>query len=170
LVAPRGDDQRAGDVYASLISSNLERQAERKSSVEQRGLSVISTSGALVTLQFALVAVITGDDSFSFSRPEKAALGTSLLLFVVASVLGLPSNQTQRYPYISSDQLEKFTKPDAWLASSDAAARRVAAAQVSMLRSARKKNGTKAKLLRYAIFVEVAAVAALAACVGLILA
>jgi hypothetical protein len=162
-------DPHAGEVYAALISSNLERQAQRKSSIEQRGLSVISTSGALVTLQFALVAVITGDDSFEFSALEKAALACSLGLFVAASVFGLLSNQTQRYPYISSRQLERFTDRDAWQAPSDEAARRVARAHVNMLQAARQKNAAKAKLLRYAIYLEVGAVAALAACVALIL-
>jgi hypothetical protein len=38
-----------------------------------------------------------------------------------------------------------------------------------MLRAARQKNAAKAKLLRYAIYLEVGAVAALAACVALIL-
>lgn len=122
-MSPSGDPH-AGEVYAELISSNLERQAQRKSSIEQRGLSVISTSGALVTLQFALVAVITGDDSFEFSALEEP---------------------------------------------SDEAARRVARAHVNMLRAARQKNAAKAKLLRYAIYLEVGAVAALAACVALIL-
>jgi hypothetical protein len=168
-VSATNDDRRAGDVYARVIAENLERQSQRKTSIEQRGLSVISTSGALVTLQFALVAVITEGESFSFAGPEKSALGVSLVLFVVASVLGLLSNQTRQYPHISSTQLELLTAAEAWQGSSDDAARRVARAQVQMLRSARRSNGAKARLLRFAIYFEVGGVAALATCVGLIL-
>jgi hypothetical protein len=158
-----------GEVYNELIAEHLERQAKRKASIEQRGLAVISTSGALVTLQFALVAVITDQDSFSLTGPERTVLGLSLLAFVAAAVLGLLTNITRSYAYVSTRQLEELTRPTSWQGSRSEAQRRIARVRVRMLRSARTNNGAKAKLLRYAIATEVAAVAFLAVCVALIL-
>jgi hypothetical protein len=48
----------AGYLYADLVKEELAREQARKTSLEQRGLSVISTSGALVSLLFALLAFV----------------------------------------------------------------------------------------------------------------
>ncbi|HEX8117309.1 MAG TPA: hypothetical protein VF521_08555, partial [Pyrinomonadaceae bacterium] len=45
--------------YGDFIKDELEAQDKRKASFEQRGLAVITTSGALVTLLFALAALST---------------------------------------------------------------------------------------------------------------
>src|SRR6266540_1704964 len=42
--------------YGDFVKDELDAQDKRKSSFEQRGLAVITTSGALVTLLFALAA------------------------------------------------------------------------------------------------------------------
>jgi hypothetical protein len=164
-----GDMGGAGEIYAAVIADNVARQAARKTSLEQRGLSVITTAGALVTLQLALVAAITGADTFKFSAPEKVALGIALALFVAACTLGLLTNQTRKFPHLSSNQLEKYTEPEVWNTSADVARRRIARAQVQILRKTRALNGQKARLLRYAIRLEVGGIAAVAVCVLLIL-
>lgn len=46
-------------VYGEFIKDELEVQDKRKASFEQRGLAVITTSGVLVTLLFALAALST---------------------------------------------------------------------------------------------------------------
>ena len=170
MTSENSADAIAGDVYGDLIVDHFERQAERKASIEQRGLAVISTSAALVTLLFALVAIITGQDSFSLTGVERMVLGLSLALFVVAAVLGLLTNITRTYQYVSTDMLQSLTQPDIWRGSKPEAQRQVARARVHMLRTARRQNGAKAKLLSRAIITEVAAVGALAFCVALILA
>jgi hypothetical protein len=159
----------AGDLYGELIREHFEHQADRKTSLEQRGLAVISTSAALVTLQFALVALVVDRQTLALSGLERAALGASLALFVSAAVLGLLTNMTRSYTYVSTRQLDNLTKKDRWEASPVQARRRIARARVRMLRAARARNRTKAKLLRYAIVSEVAAVAALAICIALIM-
>ena len=44
-------------IYADFIKEQLDAQEARKVSLEQRGLAVITTSGALVTLLFGLTAL-----------------------------------------------------------------------------------------------------------------
>lgn len=160
----------AGDAYGELIADYLRRQDARKASLEQRGLAVISTSATLVTLQFALVAVIIRGDSFVLTAIERIALGCALALLVGAAVLGLLTNITRTYEGVSTRQLERLTRKNSWSGSHSEATRRIAMAQVRILRTARSRNAAKAKLLRYAIVTEVAAVCALAMCVTSILA
>jgi hypothetical protein len=158
----------AGDHYAELILDHFERQAERKASLEQRGLAVTSTAGGLVTLQFAVSTFAIGEGESSLSNTERFALGISLLLFVCAAVLGLLTNTTRSYTYVSTRQLEALTGKELWRASPDDAKRRIARARVSMLRTARQRNHSNADLLRWAIISAFAAVAAPGFCVALI--
>lgn len=45
--------EQAGSAYTNLIDEQLETEQNRRASIEQRGLSVLTTSGTLVTLLFA---------------------------------------------------------------------------------------------------------------------
>src|SRR6266566_6395743 len=66
---------------------------DRKKSLEQRAITVITTSGTLVTLIFALTSVISKGRTFAnIVRAERIPLQTSLWLFVAASVLALVTN------------------------------------------------------------------------------
>ena len=57
----RGDsatkEPKGRAVYGEYIKEQLNAQEARKNSLEQRGLAVITTSGALVTLLFGLTAL-----------------------------------------------------------------------------------------------------------------
>lgn len=123
-----------------------------------------------MTLQFALSAVVLDRGSFELQSMDRIALALSLVLFVAAAVLGLSVNSTRSYTYVSTRQLEELTTKPLWEGSAEAAKRRIARSRVSMLRTARRQNAIKARLLRYAILSEVGAVACLAVGVGLMIA
>ncbi|MGH3026588.1 MAG: hypothetical protein ACRDLR_09095, partial [Gaiellaceae bacterium] len=55
----------AGSVYRSLIDDELARETDRKSSFESRGLQIVSSAGGIVTLLFALAAVVTNLKTFT---------------------------------------------------------------------------------------------------------
>ena len=50
--------QRAGEVYGTLLVSLLSELSARQSSIEQRALAVITTSGVLVSLLAGLSALL----------------------------------------------------------------------------------------------------------------
>lgn len=153
------DERRvAGDLFAAVIEDNLERQQQRKASLEQRGLAVVTTSGTLVTLSFGFVAIAAGDDGADLSGLAGALLASAMAAFILAAVLGLVTNTTRAYSYISTSSLERLCQPRYWAADPVEAARQVAAMQVRSLRVARTNNAAKARLLRWAISVEVLAV------------
>src|SRR5260370_33042441 len=49
-----------GDVYGAYIKSILDNELVRRTGLEARASTVVTTAGTLVTLLFGLVAVITG--------------------------------------------------------------------------------------------------------------
>jgi hypothetical protein len=73
----------AGDAYTALIIEQLAEERSRKTSLEQRGISVITSSGALVTLLFGLAALTTKPQGYQV--PDGATF--SFILALVASSL-----------------------------------------------------------------------------------
>src|SRR5215207_5830795 len=80
-------------LYAKYIDEQTAAQEARKTSLEQRGLAVITTSGALVTLLFGLTALSVRPDS-RFVIPDVAAalLVVALAFFVLAALLAIVTN------------------------------------------------------------------------------
>ena len=59
------------EAYAALIERELDAQEARKASLEQRGLAVITTAGALTSLLFGLAAFST-TGAHAFVLPASA--------------------------------------------------------------------------------------------------
>lgn len=152
----------AGVVYAALVDEQLQEENRRKASFEARGLAVITTSAALVSLLFGLSGVVTQSDSFEFGRTPRSFLILSAALFVAAAVLGLSSNWPLRYQQVEIDNLRQLISEQYWDGEGSIASRRVAAVRVDILARARALNLLKGKLLLVGILLEVLAVLALA--------
>lgn len=156
-------------MYGPLIQSQLVEEASRKTSFEQRGIAVITTSGVLVSVLFGLSAVVTESDAFVLSKPARNCLVLSLTFFILAAVAGIISNWPLRYFQLEVSDLKRFIEPRIWSGSSETAARRIAEAQVVVLDRARRLNLRKGHALLAGIIFEVAAVIALSVAVALIL-
>ena len=167
--ASSAGETAGGNVYAPLIESQLAEEASRKTSFEQRGVAVITTSGVLVSLLFGLAAVVTKSENFVLPIQAKDLLVGSLVLFVLSAVAGIISNWPLRYVQLEVSDLERFTEPKIWSGSSETAARRVAEAQVMVLARARRLNLLKGSALLVGMIFEVAAVISLALAVTFIL-
>src|SRR3989442_1204674 len=82
----------APNSLSDLIKEQLKDERDRKSSIEQRGVAVISTSGALVSLLFGLAAVVTVSKQFVVSDQTKALLILSLPFFLYGPISGIGAN------------------------------------------------------------------------------
>jgi hypothetical protein len=140
-------------VYAALVDQQADEERQRKAGLEARGLALITTSAALVSLLFGLAAVVTDSDSFQLTEASKIFLIASTGFFVFAAVLGLGSNIAN---------LRDLTSEEYWSGDETVASRRVAQVRVSILARARKMNLRKGRLLLAGILVEVLAVLSLA--------
>lgn len=146
--------------YDSLLKEKLASEDSRKASLEQRALAVITTSGALVTLLFGLGALSTKQEAtFDLSNFAASALAVALGLFIVAAALALRTNRPVDYQEVKPEEIESRLKEQPPLSEQDAI-EDIALTRVKELRSAREKNGKKAKLLQWAMSLEVVAVLA----------
>lgn len=152
--------------YEALITGLLSEERDRKTSIEQRGLAVVTSSGTLVTLLFALAALVTEAEGIRLPETSRRLLVAAVVLFVAAGILGIFTNKPLRYAEPGTDWLRKLTVPKVWdYTTAPLAARRAAEARVASIESFRDKNKEKVRLLTAAITAQVIAVSALAVAV-----
>lgn len=151
----------AGPEYASYYETLVKSQDDRKTSLEQRGLAVITTSGTLATLLFGLVALSSKSDNFRLPVQANGPLAIALTAFVCAALVALVTNAPLRYENvrISDPQKELW---DHWDKGKDYALERITATRLNVFRQAQKLNDFKAWLLIVALLFEVVAVVSVA--------
>lgn len=149
--------ERGSSVYADYIKEQLADQDSRKSSIEQRGVAVITTSGTLVSLLFGLVAVLTGIEGYELPDGAKSWLNGAMVAFVVAAIGGIATNLPLFYIGVRADQLDGAVKRR-WNDSLEDAEQRVAATRVKVIARATRLNTIKGFILMGAISAEVIAV------------
>lgn len=156
-------------VLLEYLKDQLARQDARKASLEQRGLAVITTSGALVTLLFGLAALSTGSAA-TFTLPGTASvlLAIAIVLFVLAAVMAILTNVPIGYQEFEAEPFGKKIEA-ALVAPRSEVEGNAAKTNRKILASAQAQNDLKGKLLFWAIVVEVAAVGLVGIAVGIVL-
>lgn len=155
--------------YDELLKDELAAEDARKDSLEARGVAVVTTAGALVTLLFALSALSTKEEAtYELSDFASVVLAIALVLFVGAAIVALLINRPMDYIGAKVDDIDALLKSKS-PSTSEEARTDVAFARLTELRSARAVNGKKANLLLVAMGFEVGAVLAVAVAVVSIL-
>lgn len=143
------------DVYADFVKSLVDAESSRKSSLEQRGIAVITTSGTLVTLLFGLIAVITSSKTFVLPSRVHGWLAGAAILFVLAALLGIVMNVPLFYGEIAITEAELR---ESWGDAPPDAQASVTSVRLKSLAQASKANTRKAWVLVFSVILELIAV------------
>lgn len=120
---------------------------------------MVTSSGTLVSLLFAIGAVATETTDFTLSGPAKVIFSLALVAFAVAGIFGILTNRPDIYEEVDAAWLRKTLAPVAWNYDNVALARRrTSEARVKSLESFRDRNPHKVDLLIKAIASEMVAV------------
>jgi hypothetical protein len=164
-----GEEPTGVEAYADFVADELEAQDKRKTSFEQRGLAVITTSGALVTVLFALAALSTKEaDTFVLPHAARTWLFIGLGLFFFSAVAALLTNAPFIYQAVDAESVRERLREDP-PRKSDAAIKDIAYTRIDALESAKAKNSIKGWALAAAIVLEALAVGCVAVAVTIIL-
>ena len=157
------------EAYGQFVKDELAVQDARKASFEQRGLAVITTSGVLVTLLFALAALST-KRSATFVLPHSARtwLSIALLLFFLSAIAALVTNAPLIYQAVESENIRKRLREKPPRSASEAA-KDVAFTRADALESAKAKNSIKGWALAVAMLFEALAVGCVAVAISIVL-
>lgn len=147
--------EAASDVYADYIKSLVDAEVARKSSLEQRGVGVVTTSGTLVTLLLALVGAITAAKNFALPTSAHGYLAVAVVLFAIAVGIGIFANLPFLYKEAepTADQISGV-----WGYSVAEAEAFVIATRLTILGSYRHANAVKGWLVLLAGLAQLAAV------------
>lgn len=154
----RSWSELAGSAYTSLIDSQLAREDARKTSFEQRGIGVITTSGTIVTLLFGLAALVTKSDAFVLGTWQKIFLGSALVFFFVAAITGILVNKPMTYEEAAPEGLRRLLEEPYWFGRVGIGSRRATEMKIAMLARARRQNDFKGSVLIIALSAEVAGI------------
>jgi hypothetical protein len=155
--------------YAEYLKDQLAAEEKRKASLEQRGLAVISSAGALVTLLFALSALATkAQPTFVLEQGSKTLLFAAVAVFLLCAVAALATNLPVPYKNVSPAAVKRRLR-ETPLRDDEQATRDIALTSVNVLSDAKAKNQAKALVLFAALGLEVIAVALVAVAMGTVI-
>jgi hypothetical protein len=148
---------QAGEVFAEYVKEQIDLEDRRRASLETRGSGVITLSGTLVTLLFAISAVATRSPSFVLAGGLKQRLIWSLVAFAVSSLIAIGTLVPLALHTVDAAQLAPEVRKR-WDGGVDDARKAIAATRISDLASLQRVNTVKSMLLVAAVTVQVAAV------------
>jgi hypothetical protein len=99
------------EVQLQVVGTQLDSERQRKQSLEQRGITIITSAGAIATLIFAVSAFVSkSTNTAKFVRAEALPIKLSIVAFLIAAVLGLGTNLPFRYGGLSARSLLEVYK------------------------------------------------------------
>lgn len=155
------DSPDAPTVFAALVVELVAAEDRRRESLEERGRSVITISGTLVTLLLGLAAVVKSRDSFKVVGAARPQLSFAVIAFVVAALLAIGTYAPQSARVTDPGEMSQLL-PTYWNQDIDFALKKTTATRLEQLKSAQASNDFKAWLLLGAVAAQVAAVVLLA--------
>jgi hypothetical protein len=159
---PTAKVSAAGEVYEKVVEAALASEEDRRKTVEGRGATIVATSTTMLTLVFALTAVVTGKDYAFKDQGAISFLTLALVAFVFAALLAIIVQAFGVKYYVIGDKtLEGLTGELIWHKPEDDARRMWINRQVETIVSLRKGNNRKATLAIWALAFEVSAIALL---------
>lgn len=94
-------------VYADFVLEQLTAEETRKTSLEQRGLAVITSSGVLATLGFGSLALAKRGDHIPLASASAFLLAVGAVALLVAAVLALATNAPLRHRAVNPAALKE---------------------------------------------------------------
>lgn len=134
-------------LHSDAILEELKAERDRRVSLEQRGIAVISLSGLLIAL---LLNASRETSHSTWPIWSTTLLLTALTSLVVAALFGLLCAAPRSYGGVDNPYLEKILM-EYWDEDDPIASRRIGGIRIGMIQTSRRLNRTKAQFLRVAI-------------------
>lgn len=152
-----------------LVQDQLTEERSTKSSVEARAIGVITSSGALATLIFALAALVTKPSAYVLPDLARLVLGATLVAFIGSAVLAIIAARPGAYQEMTVQSLRLAATREAMGSPAEEGESEIASKLVDIIEKAREENGRKVRFLRGAVTLEAVAAVLLAIAVAIVL-
>ncbi len=140
------------------MAQKLADEDARQSSLEQRGLAVITTAGVLTTALFGIATFVNPKSGVGIPASAHLPLTLAMSLLLASSLLAIATNMPLFYESVKTEDL-RLAVTELWGDNPNDAMQRVAATHVKEIASARDRNKWKAWMLVSAMGCEMAGLA-----------
>jgi hypothetical protein len=171
-VPPDSYYKEQGQLYSEFVYEELEGAIRTKSSLEQRGFALISSSGVIVTLLLGLSALaVRPPKQLVAPLPLKLMLAGALLAFVLAAALGLATAMPRRADIVDASALhaEIWESWPGWNSAQQKLSWDLTKRRAAVLEDTQRLNLSRGTLLQIAILCQTAGVTIVAIAVALVL-
>lgn len=152
-----------GDAYSTFIDDELQREYDRKTAIEARGLAIATQSSAFLTLVLAVTALITGKD-YDWSRQGVRGLLVAVAPLALAVLLGFFANASRAYKVANLETLQRMIG-DHWVDHEVDARNSAASQKVETINSLRVGTNRKAGMVVVAFSLQLTSLIGLLATV-----
>jgi MFS family permease len=166
---PRKAFETSESAITSLIQDQLLQERALKDSLESRAGAVIASAGTLVTLLFALVALVTKSQQYALPLASRFLIGVALVAFLTAAVLAILVIRPREYAVVDEQSLHALANNGAYSAPASIGGPKIAVAIIGLIEKSRYGNTKKAHFLIASVIAEVVAVVVLGLAVGVML-
>jgi hypothetical protein len=151
------------EILAELIQDTLNEERKLKDSLAQRSVTVISTSGTLVTLTLGVSALVTRAQASAASGTVLVCVAVALVLLFGAAVLALLNNAPRRQGAVDLDAFAARGTPASadWRTADEELETEAHALRLRLAADLRSGNSRRSRYLVLALALECAALAAL---------
>lgn len=104
----QGGSDISGPAITGLIQDQFIQERAIKDSLESRASAVIASAGTLVTLLFALVALVTKSQQYSLPVASRFLIGVALAAFLIAAVLAILVIRPRTYGAVDERSLRDW--------------------------------------------------------------
>lgn len=159
----------AGTVFAAFVEEELTNERDRRTALDARAITVLTTSGTFVTLILALGALVTSAEGYKPPGVVVVLFAIAASCLCMAAVMALLANQLRFYPVVSAPQLRKWTDDESWQDSVDNARWLLVHVRSRTIEQLRVGNAAKANRLAIALWAQLAAFCLLSVAVIIVL-
>ncbi|MBP2323784.1 hypothetical protein JOF56_004169 [Kibdelosporangium banguiense] len=154
----RPETELAGPVIAEFIAKQVETAQNKTSSLQARGLAVISSCGTLVVLLFGLSAIATKAQNFTLPTATKLPLFLAAIFLVLAAFVGITTNAPRQSDAVALHRLRPLLEDNLWATPAANAQKEIAKTLLTVAEAERRRNMKMARLLQVAIALEIAGI------------
>ena len=155
-----GDE--GGVVFSDAVRDLLTAEEGRRDAMTARGMSVITISGALVTLLAGLAALATKSRGFRLTGGARVLVTASIIAFALSAILAIATYAPHRERGPEVDELGAVLK-ETWDDGADFARKKVTATRLLLLKTTQDANDRRASALLAAVSAQAVAVVLLLA-------
>ncbi|MGW0647297.1 hypothetical protein ACWD4T_00580 [Streptomyces umbrinus] len=144
----------AGEVIADFLEQELVSLRQRATSLEARGVTVITTSGVLVTLLTAFVALMVPEKVLDSSSARVVFVALALCGFLAAATFGILANLPRKREEVDPEGLRPHLGERYWSADKAFGQQLIADARIKLCTQAQETVDRKGKYVFIAFGAE----------------